>query len=192
MATNYKPLNYRIVRHVTAKRILTVEDNLEMGKIKVGLVDYHRGHGITAQVTHWLDVDKARLLFHDLVDNAVAFKNMWDGWTDYKGSAVEGDLESRIFTVQIVEAKNPVKITASKGPGEKVGQGAVKPVKGTDRTEVAVLLSWQDARAIALAVDSHLQAWAAATYYKRLAEATWQPEDGRRTAQVDLDTGEVL
>lgn len=188
--TDFKPFNYRIVRHVTRTRILTVEDALEMGKVKVGLVEYKRGQGIIGEVTHWLDLKDASLMFHDLLTNPRRFKQLWDGWTDYKGSRVDGEVQSRIFAIQVVEADNPVKITASAGPGEVIGEGAIKPLRDADRTEVAVLLSWQDARAMALAVTTHVQAWATATYYKRLAEATWQPLDqDRDTLTVERHGG---
>jgi hypothetical protein len=189
--TDFKPQNYRIYRRVTATRILTVEDALTVDKVKMTLVEYKRGNGISRQVTHFLDHQIAALLAFDILHHnpAGSAPVWWDGYQEYKGTRKGDELEARTFKAEIVEADNPVKITVSNGPGEPVGSnGAIKPAKGQPQEVVAVLLPWTAARAMALALLMHLQAWQTMTYWPRLTEETWQPDEDR---QVDPETGEI-
>lgn len=194
MTNTFKPLNFRIVRHVTRTRILTIEDALQFGKLKAGMVEYQKGQGAQAEVAHYLDADVAALLFHDILQGPPVVQ--WQGWQDYKGTRLEGgQVQARVFSFQVVEADNPVKLAIWNGPGEETPTGAVKPLKGaTDKgASVAVLLSWPDARKIALQVLTHLQAWAAATYYQRVAEGTWKPPQKQPdTVRVSRETGEII
>jgi hypothetical protein len=52
----------------------------------------------------------------------------------------------------------PIVIEISHGPGEVIGEGAIKPV-GKPDVKVAILLTRWQARRLALAVADYLQAW---------------------------------
>jgi hypothetical protein len=191
MTNAYKPLNYRIVRHVTKTRILTIEDALAFGKVKVDIVHYGKA-GIEAAGVHYLDAQVAALLFFDILQVEPL---RWQDWTDYKGTQAEGELQARVFNFQLLEAstaRNPLKFSIWNGPGVATATGAVKPKSGEEGTKVAVLLTWKDARAIALAVLQHIQAWQAATYHARLLAGTFQPTDETDAGTVDRRTGDIL
>ena len=179
---DFKPRNFRIVRHVTKSSILVIEDCLRLGKLRVEVVSYQRGEGVRAVAEHYLDVDTARLLFTDL-----AAGQLPASYQEYKGTMRDGQAHSRIFNLSEAKAQNPIKLEIANGPGEMVGEGAIKPL-GKPTVSLAVLLSRSDARRIALAVLEHLSAWAAATYYQRTSDETWQPP---RDALVDAETGEM-
>ena len=88
----------------------------------------------------------------------------------------------------------PIKITVQNGEGIPQANGLITPAWWGDKeakpeTELAVLLDRRTARKIALAVLAHLSAWAAATYYQRVTENTWQPT---HEVVVDPGTGEIL
>ena len=85
--------------------------------------------------------------------------------------------------------QHPIKITVANGPGEVIGQGAVKPKASAEKVKISVLLPRRFARKMALAVISPIQAWAAATYYTCIAEKTYQPPT---TRIVDTETGEII
>ena len=188
---DYKPLNYRIVRHVTKTSILVIEDCLHLGKLRVEIVSYQRGEGVRATVEHYLDTDVARLLFSELARGRLS-----EPYQEFKGTMRDGQPQSRVFRLYEAKAQNPIKLEIANGPGEVVGEGAIKPA-GKPDASLAVLLSRWDARRIALAVLAHLNAWATATYHERVAGNTWQPPregppDHAPQAIVDPETGEII
>jgi len=168
---------------VTKTTILVIEDCLRLDKLRVEIVSYQRGEGVRAAAEHYLDTDLARLLFTDLATGHLA-----EPYQEFKGTVRDGQPQSRILKISEAKAQNPIKIEIANGPGEVVGEGAIKPA-GKPDVSLAVLLSRWDARRIALAVLAHLSAWATATYYQRVADNTWQPP---REAVVDPETGEII
>jgi len=82
---DYKPRNYRTVRHVTRTSILVIEDCLRLGKLRVEIVSYQRGEGVRATVEHYLDTDVARLLFSELARGRLA-----DPHQEFKGTMRDG------------------------------------------------------------------------------------------------------
>jgi len=200
---DYKPRNFRIVRHVTKTTILVIEDCLRLDKLRVEIVSYQRGEGVRATAEHYLDADVARLLCTELATGHLA-----EPYQEFKGTVRDGQPQSRILKISEAKARNPIKIEITNGPGEVVGEGAIKPagkpracperasgrvdstrVHSRRRISLAVLLSRWDARRIALAVLAHLGAWATATYYQRVADNTWQPP---RETVVNPETGEII
>ena len=168
----YKPRNYRIVRHVTKTRILDIQDLLEIGKLRFELVEYAEGVGATQAAEHFAEPDAIALVLDDILNG-----RPWERYVEYKG-AQQGDVViSRVLTVERVEARNPIKITVSRGPGKMVEKGAIQPV-GKPEVSVSVLLSEFDARRIAHTVLRHLTAYEAATYHARVAAGTWRGESG--------------
>ena len=159
---------YRIYTHITRSAILHIEDALQIGKLRLLLFQYHRGKGAQANASHYLDVDDARLLFTDLSQGRLP-----EPFVDYKGTSDgrNGQPLSRVLKVEDRETQgrgNPIVIEISNGPGEVVGEGAIKPA-GQPDVRLALLLSRREARCMALAVLEHLLAWAVATYAQRVA-----------------------
>lgn len=165
----YKPRNYRIVRHVTKNRILDIQDALEIGKLRIELVEFAEGEGATLAVEHFAEPDALALVCYDVLQG-----RPWDKYVEYKGSVQGETVISRVLVIEQVEARNPVKITVSRGAGKVVGQGAVQPL-GKPEATLSVLLSEFDARRIALTVLRHMAAYEAATYHARVAAGTRRP-----------------
>lgn len=162
----YKPRNYRLVRHVTRTRILDVQDCLEIGKLRIEVVEFEPGKGATRAAEHYAEPDAVALLSHDMLHG-----RPWETYTEFKGGVRDGKVESRVLCIERVEARNPIKITVSRGPGEKTGTGAVKPA-GKPEVSVSVLLSDADARRVAHMILRHMAAWEAATYHQRVEAGT--------------------
>ncbi|MDI7276288.1 MAG: hypothetical protein QME94_09935, partial [Anaerolineae bacterium] len=169
--STYKPRNYRVVRHVTKSRILDIQDSLEIGKLRIELVEYAEGEGATQSAEHYAEPDALALVLYDILQG-----RPWEKYVEFKGT-VQGDTAiSRVLTVERVEARNPIKITISRGPGKVTAQGAIQPL-GKPEVSVSVLLSEFDARRIALTVLRHMVAYEAATYHARVAAGTRRPGD---------------
>jgi len=166
----YKPRNYRIVRHVTKNRILDIQDALEIGKLRIELVEFVEGQGATLSVEHFAEPDALALVCHDILEG-----RPWEKYVEYKGVVQGETVISRVLVLERVEARNPIKITVSRGPGKVVSQGAIQPL-GKPEASLSVLLSEFDARRIAFTVLRHLAAYEAATYHARVAAGTRQPE----------------
>jgi hypothetical protein len=170
----YLPRNYRIISHRTQRRILHIEDVLEIGKIRFELWDYARGSGAKASVEAYLDVHTVRLLASEL---AAGRLDDMDGHQEMGGGVAGGEVLSRILVTENADARNPIRITIRNGPGVRQAGGLISPAKGQPQVSVSVLLSRFDARRMGLAILDHLQAWAAQTYASRIASGTWQAEE---------------
>jgi len=154
---NGKAERYRIHTVITRSAILHVEDALEIGKLRLFALSYKRGEGAKATAYHFLDVADARVIMRDL-----ATGRLREPYTEYKGSRNgDGKPISRVLTIKDrgQEARNPIVIELANGPGEVVGEGAIKPA-GKPTAEVAIFLSRWEARKLALAVLEWLQACA--------------------------------
>jgi len=175
-SSEQRPRNYRIHTEITRSAILHVEDALDIGKLRLLLFRYQRGKGAEASASHYLDLADARVLCYDLARGRLPEK-----FVDYKGSPTgrEGKPLSRVLKIEDrgERARNPIVIEIANGPGEVVGEGAVKPA-GEPDVRVAILLSRWQARRLALAVLAHLAAWETVTFRQRTA----QPADRLREA----------
>ena len=170
----YLPRNYRIISHRTPRRILHIEDVLEIGKLRLEIWDYARGSGAKASAEAYLDLHTARLLATELAGGRL--EDM-DGHREMGGGIVSGEIRSRILVTENADARNPIRITIRNGPGIRQPGGLISPEKGQPQVSLSVLLSRLDARRIGLAILEHLQAWAAQTYRTRIAAGTWQAEE---------------
>ncbi len=147
----------RIYSEITRSTILHVEDALDIGKLRLLLFQYERGKGAQAQADHYLDVEDARVLCFDLAQGRLP-----QPFVDYKGTphGRDGGLLSRVLKIEDrgERARQPIVIEVSRGPGEVIGEGAIKPA-GEPDVRIAILLTRWQARRLALAVASYLQAW---------------------------------
>jgi hypothetical protein len=143
----------RVYSHLTRSRFLHVEDALGIGKLRLYVGEYRRGKGASSTAYHFLDVNEARVLFSDL-----AWAKPVDFGPDYKGTANGDNPQSRVLKVRTKEDR--VWVEVANGPGEVVGEGAVKP-KGKPDAAVSVPLTAWEARKLAFAVLAYVRAWEA-------------------------------
>ncbi len=148
----------RIYTQITRSAILHIEDALAIGKVRLFMISYQRGQGAKATAAHYLDVEDARVLAFDLaVRGALPAR-----FTDYKGSptGLDGQPLSRVFKLEDrgEGQRAPIVFQVSQGPGDLVGEGAIKPA-GKPTVEIAMLLTRWQARRLGHALQSYLQAW---------------------------------
>ena len=142
----------RVYSHLTRLRFLHIEDALAIGKLRLFVGEYKRGKGASSTAFHFLDVDDARVLLSDLAwSKAVDF-------ADYKGTSNGDGPQSRVLKIKTNGDK--VWLEVQNGPGEVVGEGAIKP-KGKPDAAVSVPLTTWEARKLAFAVLAYVQAWEA-------------------------------
>lgn len=172
----------RIHTEITRSAILHVEDALEIGKLRLLLFQYERGKGAQAQVDHYLDVEDARVLCFDLARGRLS-----EPFLDYKGipHGREGKPLSRVLRIEDrgERAHQPIVIEVSHGPGEVIGEGAIKPA-GKPDVSVAILLTRWQARRLALAVADYIQAW-------EVAERLQDRPTSRRTAAEPIEPYQI-
>ncbi len=147
----------RVYSEITRTAILHVEDALEIGKVRLFLIAYQRGQGASGTVAHFLDVEDARVLAADLATGRLP-----DKFVDYKGSAhgPNGKPISRVFKVEDRgdDQRAPIVMQVANGPGQVIGEGAIKP-DGKPDVEIAILLTRWQARRLGHALTAYLLAW---------------------------------
>jgi hypothetical protein len=144
----------RIHSHLTRSRFLHVEDALSIGKLRLFAGEYRRGKGASSTAYHFLDVDDARVLLSDM-----AWAKPVD-FADYKGTSVSSGEGAQSRVLKVKASGDKVWLEVRNGPGEIVGEGAVKP-KGKPDAAVSVPLTTWEARKLAFAVLAYVQAWEA-------------------------------
>jgi hypothetical protein len=173
----YKPRNYRLVRHVTKNRILDIQDALEIGKLRIEIVQFVEGEGAKLAIEHYAEPDALAVVCYDILQG-----RPWERYIEFKGTVQGEAVTSRVLVVERVEARNPVKITVSRGPGKVMGQGAIQPL-GKPEVTLSMLLSEFDARRIAFTILRHIWAYEAANYHSRVIAGTRRPAE--ETAEVE-------
>jgi len=153
-----KTERYRIYSHITKSRFLHIEDALDIGKLRLFAGDYQKGQGAKAVAWHYLDLADARVLLSDL-----AWGKALD-YCEFKGTANGGQAVSRVLKVKTNGDK--VWFGLENGPGQVIGQGAVKPAGKPDAVVNVPLTTWE-ARRLAMAVLAHLDAWEVVTFRER-------------------------
>jgi hypothetical protein len=149
---------YRIHSHMTRSSFLHVEHALEIGKVRLFAGQYKRGEGAKVTAYHYLDVADVRVLLNDLA---------WGKGVDfieYKGTDNREGPKSRVLKVKRNGEK--VWVRLENGPGQTIGEGAVKPAGDPDAV-VNVPLSVWDARKLAHAILAYVQAWEVITFRSR-------------------------
>jgi hypothetical protein len=159
----------RIFSHITRTRFLHIEDSLEIGKIRLFVGEYQKGQGAQSTAYHFLDADDARPICADLAwGKALDIK-------DYKGSANGGDVPlSRVLTIRGPK-DGKYWLEVANGPGQVIGQGAVKPA-GEPEASVSIALSLWEARKMALAIQEYMAAYRVAALLSP-SEASRPPVD---------------
>ena len=125
-----------IYTQITRSVILHLEDALAIGKVRVFLISYKRGQGASATAAHYLDIEDVRVLASDLSGGRLPEK-----FIDFKGSVngQEGKPLSRVLKLEDRGDKQraPIVLQVANGPGQVVGEGAVKPA-GKPDVEIAI------------------------------------------------------
>jgi hypothetical protein len=171
--SNYKPRNYRIISVRQQKRILHVEDALDLERIRFELWDYAKGQGAQGNVDAYLDHHTARALAAELATGRLTYT---DQLLDSGGGSVNGEILARLFSIENADTKNPIRITITNGPGMRQESGLISLKKGSDHTRIQILLSRLDAKRIGLALLQYIQAWEIAIHVERREAETYQPE----------------
>jgi len=139
----------RIYSFLTRSRFLHLEDALSIGKVRLFVGEYRRGEGASATAYHYVDVDDARVVFHDLAAGRPV------NFTDYKGTPGD-EPQSRVLKIKANSGK--VWIEVANGPGQVIGEGAVKPA-GKPDVAVSVPLTTWEARRLGHAALAYIRAW---------------------------------
>ena len=142
---------YRLYEYMTRTKWLHVEDALSIGKLRLYAGSYQRGQGAQITAFHFIDAGDARVLFSDIAAGAPV------DYCDFKGTTNREGPQSRVFKVKSKGHGDKVWFRLENGPGEVIGQGAVKP-KGEPEAVVNIPFETWEARKLALAILSYLQA----------------------------------
>ena len=145
---------------MTRTRFLHIEDALERGKLRFFIGSFEKGKGASQTAYAFLDVEDARVIFSDMAwGKAVDFD-------DFKGGKDGADrLVSRMLKIQTKEnqvstpsATQRVWIQVQNGPGQELGDGAVKP-RGQPSAEISIPLTTFEGRKLAHACLAYVHAW---------------------------------
>jgi len=184
---NERPDRTRIFSHITRTRFLHLEDSLDIGKIRFFIGQYRRrdrgGDGAEAVAFHFLDADDARPLCADLSWAKAA------DFVDFKGTANGGQPQSRVLKIRGPK-DGKYWLQVDNGPGQIIGEGAVKPA-GDPEASISIALSLWEARAMALAVIEYMSAYRVAAMISAANPLNPLPKSVDSARHVDPSTGEI-
>ena len=144
--------HHRIHTIFTRSRFLHVEDALEIGKIRLFAGQYQAGQGMNGHAIHYMDVDDARVVFLDLLNWTL------EKYMEFKGNGQGDRPVSRTLKIKVKRDEAKVVFELANGPGQVIGQGAVRPA-GEPDVEVAVMMDRDQARRVAAATLAYIRAW---------------------------------
>jgi hypothetical protein len=146
----------QIFRYVTKDKVLDVGDLLDpdpkRSKVRFILLQFGRDFKATTRALHYADADDLEVVCWDILHGT------FQEWADHKGSVRDEACQARVLTLRKdPKYENPYVLQIRNGPGQVIGQGAVKLVK----TEVSLgpLLPEFDARRLSLTVLDYIRAW---------------------------------
>ncbi len=145
----------RIYDYINKTTFLHIQDALGIKKVQLFAGKYRGGQGAELTLSHYVDLRVIRPLLHDLSwGKPIKF-------IDFKGTAKEdGPAESRVLSVNTKD--DVVYWQLRNGPGQVIGQGAVKPDRSAPKTafqQVTVRMTRQEARQTAYSTLEYLAAW---------------------------------
>ncbi len=146
----------QIFRYVTKDKVLDVGDLLDPDpkrcKVRFILLQFGRDFKATTRALHHADADDLEVVCWDILHGT--FRE----WADHKGSTRDGTCQARVLTLRKdPKYDNPYVLQIRNGPGQVVGQGAVKLVRA--EVTLSLLLSEFDARRLSLTVLDYVRAW---------------------------------
>ncbi len=118
----------QIFRYVTKDKVLDVGDLLDpdpkRSKVRFILLQFGRDFKATTRTLHYVDADDIEVVCWDILHG------MFREWTDHKGSVRDEACQARVLTLRKdPKYDNPYVLQIRNGPGQVIGQGAVKLVK---------------------------------------------------------------
>jgi len=164
MEQNPRP---QIFRYVTKDKVLDVGDLLapdpKRCKVRFILLQFGRDFKATTRALHYVDADDLEVVCWDILHGT--FRE----WVDHKGSVRDGVCQARVLTLRKdPKYDNPYVLQIRNGPGEVIGQGAVKMFKA--EVSLSLLLPEFDARRLSLVVLDYIRAWKQ-VHFAELAQA---------------------
>jgi len=157
----------RIFKLASNTAIMDVRQEFDIDKLSFFLVERSNSNGPNKVLTHYMDLDRFLVVAADIAQ--CAFVQCWpNGYKEFKGTPKNGGYEARMLEIAHVQGnKYPYIIRLSRGPGEKIGNGAVKMIR--EEISGKITVSDFDMRAMCLRVTQEAQAYRTA---RHLAEIT--------------------
>ena len=144
---------------MTKKRFLHIEDSLALGKLRFFMGSFEKGHGASSMAYAFMDLLDARVIMGDMAwGKAVDF-------VDRKGG-VDGDNVAHSRVLKIQTRENQTWIQVANGPGQEIGQGAIKP-NGKPVAEISIPLTIFEGRKMGFACLAYLQAWEIKSFHHK-------------------------
>lgn len=166
----------QIFRYVTKDKVLDVGDLLDPDpkrrKVRLILLEFGRDFKATTRALHYADADDLEVVCWDILHGT--FRE----WVDHKGSVRDGTCRARVLALRKdPKYTNPYVLQIRNGPGQVIGQGAVKLIKA--EVSLSLLLPEFDARRLSLAVLDYIRAWKQA-HFAELAAGRVRGTAGER------------
>jgi len=155
----------RIFSHLTRTRFLHIEDSLERGKLRFFIGSFEKGKGARSTAYAFLDVEDARVIFSDMAWGKPVEFNDFKGGRDGSGVLISRVLKIDSGTGMPRQA-SAVWVEVQNGPGQELGEGAVKP-DGLPSAVISIPLTIFEARKMAFAALAYMQAWEVARLVRR-------------------------
>jgi hypothetical protein len=173
MEQNPRP---QVFRYVTKDKVLDIGDLLDpdpkRSKVRFILLQFGPDFKATTRALHYADADDLEVVCWDILHGT------FQEWTDHKGSVRDGTCQARVLTMRKdPKYDNPYVLQIRNGPGQVIGQGAVKLVKA--EVTLGLLLSEFDARRLCLTVLDYIRVWKQA-HFAELAQARVRVTAGER------------
>ena len=143
----------RIYSHITQTRFLSLEDSLNIAKLRLFAGTYRRGDGMSHHAIHYLDLADARVIFSALAHAEPAFS-----YREYKGTPPSNNQPAVSRVLDIKVKGNHVYIELASGLGKLMPTGAIQP-DGKPTTVVNIPFKLYEARRLAHTGLAYLHAW---------------------------------
>src|SRR3990172_1275306 len=146
----------QIFPYVTKDKVLDIGDLLDLDpkrcKVRFILLQFGRDFKATTRALQYVDADDLEVVCWDILHGTFV------EWADHKGSIRDGTCQARVLTMRKdPKYANPYVLQIRNGPGQVIGQGAVKLVKA--EVGLSLLLPEFDARRLRLTVLDYIRAW---------------------------------
>jgi hypothetical protein len=140
MEQNGRP---QIFRYVTKDKVLDIGDLLDpdpkRSKVRFILLQFGKDFKATTRALHYADADDLEVVCWDILHGT------FQEWADHKGSVRDGTCQARVLSLRKdPKYENPYVLQIRNGPGQVIGQGAVKLLKA--EVSLSLLLPEFDAR----------------------------------------------
>ncbi len=146
----------QIFRYVTKDKVLDIGDLLDpdpkRSKVRFILLQFGQDFKATTRALHCADADDLEVVCWDILHGT--FRE----WADHKGSIRDGTCQARVLSLRKdPKYDNPYVLQIRNGPGQVIGQGAVKMLKA--EVSLSLLLPEFDARRLSLVILDYIRAW---------------------------------